>query len=327
MICLGIESTAHTFGVGVVSSKKKVLADVRKMYWKEKGGIIPVEAAGHHKRVAAQVIREACLEAEGHGIRKVDVIAYSRGPGLSPSLHVGKNRAKALAEEMKVPFIGVNHPVSHLSSAHLFTKAKDPVYLYLSGANTQVIGLAGGKFRVFGETLDVGLGNALDKFGRSIGLGFPAGPQIEVLARDGSFVELPYVVKGMDTSFSGLVTKVGLLYRQGVSKESLCFSFQETAFAMVTEVAERALAHMQKNELVVIGGVAANKRLSQMLEMMCRDRGARCFVVPLKYAADNGVQIAYQGLLEYQAGRRDAAFDIRPYERTDDVEVTWSYEV
>lgn len=325
MICLGIESTAHTFAIGIVSSKKEVLADARAVYKTDKGGIIPTEAATHHKGIAHDLVKQSCLEAESKGMKKIDLIAYSRGPGLSHSLHVGKNMAEELVKDLDIPFIGVNHPVAHLTSGHLFTEAKDPVYLYLSGANTQVIALGGKKFRVFGETLDVGLGNALDKFGREIGMGFPAGPKIEELAKKGSYVELPYAVKGMDTSFSGLVTKLSSLYKKGTSKEDLCFSFQETAFAMVTEVAERALAHTQKKELVVIGGVAANKRLATMLELMCKARNANVFIVPLKYAADNGVQIAYQGILEHQAGRSDGKYEIRPYERTDDITVTWTY--
>ncbi len=325
MICLGIESTAHTFGVGILSQKKQVFADIRAVYKKEKGGIIPTEAAEHHKLNAKKLIKDACQEAEGKGITKIDLVAYSRGPGLAPCLHVGLHEAKELAKSLNVPLIGVNHPLAHLSSAHLFTETKDPVYLYLSGANTQVIALGGKKFRVFGETVDIGLGNALDKFGRDIGIGFPAGPAIEELAKKGKYIELPYVVKGMDTSFSGLVTKLSSLAKKGANKEDLCFSFQETAFAMVTEVAERALAHTEKKELVVIGGVAANKRLAEMLMIMCKERGAQCFVVPLKYAADNGVQIAYQGILEYLAGAREKKPDIYPYERADDVDVTWTY--
>ena len=184
----------------------------------------------------------------------------------------------------------------------------------------------GGRFRILGETLDIGLGNALDKFGREAGLGFPAGPKIEEFAKSGKYIELPYSVKGMDIVLSGLITKCSELLKKGILLNDLCFSLQETAFAMVTEVAERALAHTGKSELVVIGGVAANKRLSNMLDIMCKERNAKFYAVPLKYAADNAVMIAYQGILEYLAGRRDKSQDIRPYERTEDVDIIWDFQ-
>ena len=195
--------------------------------------------------------------------------------------------------------------------------------LYLSGANTQIIALEEGRYRVFGETEDVGLGNALDKFARNIGLGFPGGPKIEQLALQGNYVQLPYTVKGMDVVFSGIITKALEFYKKGVSKEDLCYSLQETLFAMIMEVTERAMAHLNKKKVLLIGGVAANKRLVPMLNLMCKERGAQAFAVPLNYAGDNGVQIAWQGLLEHTAGRQEEKHAIYPYERTDDVEVFW----
>lgn len=318
MICLGVESTAHTFSAGIISSKGKVFADIRDMY-KSATGIIPAAAAQHHKQLYHKIIKQALEEAG----QKIDLLAYSHGPGLSPCLHVGVQAAREYAKDLIVPVIGVNHPAAHLTSGQLFTKAKNPVFLYISGANTQVISIEGGAFRIMGETLDIGLGNALDKFGRSINLGFPAGPQIEEAAKTGAYIKLPYTVKGMDTAFSGLITKCGHLAQKGVAKEDLCFSLQETAFAMVTEIAERAMAFTQKDELLLIGGVAANKRLCEMLAIMCRERDAAFFAAPLQYAGDNGVMIAWQGLLEYQAGRRDSTVDIYPYERIEEVKVIW----
>ncbi|MBI4983018.1 UGMP family protein, partial [Candidatus Woesearchaeota archaeon] len=162
----------------------------------------------------------------------------------------------------------------------------DPCYLYVSGVNTQIVVYDGGKYRVVGETLDIGLGNMLDKFGRLLGLGFPAGPQIEELAKKGKYVELPYVVKGMDTSFSGILTRVKQLYEKGISKEDLCYSVQETCFAMLTEVVERAIAHTEKKELLLVGGVGTNKRFCEMLEIMCQERGCKFYKVPLSLAGD-----------------------------------------
>ncbi len=322
MIILGIESTAHTFAASVITRKGEILSDVRSVFRTEKGGMIPNEVARHHSNVADEVIREAISKSRQ---RKLDLVAYSSSPGLSPCLRVGLEKAKEFAKELNAEILGVNHCVSHLTSGHLFTKAKNPIYIYTSGANTQIISLEGNKFRIFGECLDIGMGNALDKFGREIGLGFPAGPLIEKLAKKGKYVKLPYVVKGMDLSFSGIITSAINKFSKGVKKEDLCYSIQENFFSMLTEVSERALAHTNKNEILLIGGVAANKRLCEMLEKMCKDRNAKFYAIPLKYAADNSVMIAYQGFLEYSAGKREniEESDINPNERTDQINVIW----
>lgn len=322
MICLALEGTAHTAGVAIVSNKGEILSDVRDMYTKETTGIIPSEAAQHHKNVFPKLIKQAIQKAH---IKKIDLVAYSQSPGLPPCLKETLHAARDISKDLKTPIIGVNHCCAHLSSAHFFTKAKDPVYIFVSGANTQIIALEGGKFRIFGETLDTGLGNALDKFGRAIGIGFPAGPKIEESAKKGNYIELPYTVKGMDLSFSGIVTAAIDKYKKGNSKKDLCFSIQETLFSMLTEVTERALAHTKKKEAVIIGGVAANKRLSEMLTIMCKERNAKFYVVPLKYSGDQAVMIAMQALLEYQIGNETKHPDINPYERTDEINVNWEY--
>ena len=317
MICLGIESTAHTFGCGIVS-KKKVLSNVKASYTTEKGGIIPTDAAKHHEEVAQKVIQEAFRKAK---VIKVDLISYSAGPGIGPCLHVGVNAAKVLSKDLNVPLIGINHCIAHLNIAKLVTKVKDPVLLYASGANTQVIAFEGGRYRIFGETLDQGIGNVFDAFARYIGLGFPGGPKIEQLAlKSKNYIELPYAVKGMDVSFSGLLTNLKTKYTSKKFKvEDLCFSLQETAFAMLLEVTERAMAHCNKQELVLGGGVACNKRLQAMAKIMCKERGAKFYVPPNDLLVDNGAMIGYEGLLEYSAGHRDKLQNIRPYERTDEV--------
>lgn len=321
MICLGIESTAHTFAASVVTGKKEVLSDVRDTYTTEKGGMIPAEVAIHHENVCDRVVREAI---EKSGVSKIDLVAYSRGPGLGKRvLGIGLKKAVEIGKEMNIPVFGVNHCIAHLTSGSLFSDCKDPVYVYVSGANTQIIALEGGKYRIFGETLDIGMGNALDKFGRDLGLGFPAGPIIEELAVKGEYVELPYVVKGMDLSFSGLVTKGVDLFKKGFSKEDLCYSMQETIFAMLMEVSERAMAHCGKKEALLIGGVGANKRLVTMLDIMCNERNGKSFVVPLKYAGDQATMIAWQGILEWNAGRRKDSLKVNPFERTDEIDVFW----
>lgn len=320
MIVLGIESTAHTFGAAVLNQKGEILSDVRDIFTTVEGGMIPTQVAKHHEQAADTVIKKALADAKAN---HVDLVVYSRGPGLAPCLKVGLIKAKEYALSFGCAIIGAHHPMAHLTSGLLFTEAQDPVMLYLSGANTQIIALEAGKYRVFGETEDVGLGNALDKFARALGLGFPGGPKIEQLALNGKWVELPYTVKGMDVAFSGIITRVTQLANKGIPKEDLCYSLQEVFFSMITEVTERAMAHLRKKEVLLIGGVAANKRLCAMLEIMCKARGAKFFAVPMKYAGDNAAMIAWQGLLEYHAGRREKHLDIYPYERCDDIDVLW----
>ncbi|MBU2523018.1 MAG: N(6)-L-threonylcarbamoyladenine synthase Kae1 [Nanoarchaeota archaeon] len=328
-ICLGIESTAHTFGIGIIKNKK-VIANVLDGYKTEKGGIIPSEAAKHHIAVKERVLATA-LENAGISLEEIDLIAYSRGPGLAPCLHAGIRFAKELSLKLKKPIIGVNHCIAHLEIGKLLTKAKDPVLLYASGANTQVIAYTGGKYRVFGETLDMGVGNFIDTFARSAGLGFPGGPKISELADKGKeLIEIPYVVKGMDVSFSGMLTNLEQKFKSGKYKiEDLAFSLQETAFPMLIEVSERAMAHLHKKELLLGGGVASNKRLQEMGGIMCLERGGKFFCPERQFLTDNGAMIAWLGILcgknsvKHDKMEGNPKIDIFPYERTDDVEVNW----
>jgi len=319
MICLGIESTAHTFGVGIIDNKGKILANALDMFTTKEGGMILGEVAKHHRACTDRILLEALQEAK-LTLADIDLISYSRGPGLPPSLKVGMEFAKDLAEKNSIPLVGVNHCVAHLTIGKQITSAKDPVYLYVSGVNSQVIAFIEGRFRIFGETLDLGLGNALDKFARDAGLGFPGGPAIEQMAKKGSYIDLPYAVKGMDVSFSGIATRARQLLQKGVKVEDICYSLQEVCFSMLTEVAERAMAHTGKQEVILIGGVAANKRFCEMLSIMAAERGARFIPVPMKYCGDQGVMIAWQGILEYKPEGGNKAIDIYSKERTDECE-------
>lgn len=322
MNVLAIESSAHTFGIGIFDGEnKRILANARDVFSTEEGGMIPKKVAEHHMAVKEKVLVQALAEAK-LTMKNIDLISYTQGPGLAPALLVGRDFAMALAKEHKKKLSGVNHIAAHLEIGLFCTGAKDPIFLFCSGANTQVI-VHEDKYRVFGEALSIAVGNALDKFAREIGLGFPGGPKVEELAKKGKYIELPYSVKGMDVDFSGIVTRAVQLYKKGISKEDLCFSLQETCFAMLIEVTERALAHCEKKEVLLIGGVAANKRFSEMLSAMCVQRGAKAFTVPLAYAGDQGAMIAYQGWLERK--REQTEFDINAKWRIDEVDTFWRH--
>lgn len=320
---VGIETTAHTFGVGVVSNGK-VLANVKDMYKPSEGGIIPNKSAEHHKLVSQDLWDDALSKA-GCSDKDIEAIAVSNAPGLAPCLHAGLNFAKDKARKLGVPLIPVNHCIAHLEIGQS-VGAKDPVLLYASGANTQVIAYSAGKYRVFGETLDLGVGNFIDTFGRYVGIPFPGGPVLEGKAKNGKYIdELPYSIKGMDVSFSGMQTKMKQLYAKGISVEDLAFSMQETAFAMLVEAAERALAHTGKKELVLGGGVACNARLQEMCRIMCEARGAKMFCPAREFLVDNGGMIAYTGEILYRSGikKRAEEVEINARERTDQVIVKW----
>ncbi len=325
LVVLGIESTAHTYGVGIATSTGKILANVNAIYTPSKGGIHPREAAEHHSKVAAKVLADALSEAN-MSINEIDGIAVALGPGMGPCLRIGSSVARALAVYFDKPLIPVNHAVAHIEIAKLTTNTKDPLVVYISGGNTIIAAFSEGRYRIFGETLDLALGNCIDTFARELNLGFPGVPIVEKLAKKGErFIKLPYVVKGQDVSFSGLLTQALRLAKEGVRIEDLCYSLIEVAYSMIVEVAERALAHTGKKELVLTGGVARSRILQEKLEKMCRIHNARFAVVPDEYAGDNGAMIAYTGALALECGITipvEKSF-IRQRWRLEEVDVPW----
>ncbi len=327
MITLGIESTAHTLGVGITDPDDKgiVLANVIDMYRPPQGGLHPREAANHHAENVAKDIEKALSEA-GIKIEEVDLVSFSMGPGLGPCLKTSATAARAISHRMGIPIIGTNHCIAHIEIGRVLEKCDDPVLLYASGGNTQVIAFSEGRYRIFGETEDIGIGNMFDKLGRALGMGFYAGPRIEELALEGTeLLDIPYSVKGMDVSFSGIMTSALALHKKGFKLEDIAMSVQETAFAMLTEVTERAMAHTGKDQVLLGGGVAQNNRLRDMVKEMAQARGADMFVPERRYCVDNGAMIAWLGHLMYSSGvRMDiSSTAVRQRFRTDEVEITW----
>ena len=329
-LCLGIESTADDFGVGIAAFQGSILANVSDSYVPTEGGIHPREAARHHADVADRVLRQALEQAYAKPA-DIEVVAFSQGPGLGPSLRTGATVARALASYLGIPLVGVNHSVAHIEIGKQQTAAVDPLTLYVSGGNTIVTAFEAGRYRVFGETLDIALGNCLDVFAREAGLkrdkGMALGAVLEQLASKGKiFVPLPYVVKGMDLSLSGLLTAAITLLNKGkYPLEDLCYSVQEHVFSMVTEVTERALAHTEKKEVLLTGGVAVNKRLQDMVGMIAEEHEAKFSVVPQQFATDNGAMIAWTGVLAYTHGLTTPVEEsvVKLRWRMDKVDVPW----
>lgn len=324
MICLGIESTAHTYGIGIMTDKKKVLANEKNMYTTMLGGLHPREVAQYQSKHLKEVLENA-LTAAGISLKEVDLIAFSQGPGLGATLKNSAITARILGLKLGVPVLGVNHLLGHIEIGKAFTGARNPVTVMATGANTQIIGYENKRYRVYGETLDIGIGKAIDVFGRALGIGFPAGPELSKLYYEGKeYIELPYTVKGMDLTFSGLVTRAKEL-KDKARKEDLAYSFMHTAFCMVAEVTERALSHLEGKEVLLTGGVASSKPFRQVISRMCEERKARFYVPDPEYCTDNGIQIAWQGITEYKAGRRQEIKDTitDPKQRVEQIEISW----
>jgi N6-L-threonylcarbamoyladenine synthase len=321
---LGIESTAHTFGCGVVSSEGRVLSNVKSEYVPKSGGIHPREASQFHATTAASVVHEALGTAD-MGLSGLDAIAFSMGPGLGPCLRTGATVARTLALEAHKPLIPVNHSLAHIEIGRVACHENDPLIVYVSGGNTIVSAYSDGRYRIFGETLDIALGNCLDTFARALGLPHPGVPKLESLAVEGKrFIPLPYVVKGQDVSYSGLLTMATRMIGKEDPKD-LSLSLLEVAYGMLAEVTERALAHTEKPSMLLTGGVARSRRLQGMLQSVCGVHSARFHVVPAELAGDNGAMIAwtgYLGLKEGQAVPVEESF-IRPKWRLEEVEVPW----
>ncbi len=322
---LGIECTAHTFGAGIATSAGKIEANVNDTYQPKLGGIHPREAAQHHSQASPDVIRGALKEAH-ISASDLSAIAVSIGPGMGPCLRTGATVARALAAYYSKPLVPVNHAVAHLEIGLLTEKLSDPVFAYVSGGNTQIIAFGSGRYRVFGETLDIALGNCLDVFAHEVGLGHPGVPLVEELAEKGSrLLTLPYNVKGQDMSYSGLLTAALALWRRGERLEDIAFSLREVAYAMLCEVVERALAQTGKREVLLIGGVAKSRRLQEMLREVGAQHQATFHYAPPDLAGDNGGMIAWAGVLAYQKGItvRVEKSNVRPRWRADQVEARW----
>jgi len=325
MAVLGIESTAHTASVGVVSDAAEILGLASDMYRPTKGGIHPREAANHHVEQLPGLVERA-MEAAHLRPAEVEAIAFSQGPGLGPCLRAGATVARMLSLAWDRPLVPVNHCVAHVEIARILSGLDDPLLLYASGGNTQVIAYARGRYRVLGETLDIGIGNFLDKLWIELGGTFPGGPAIEAEAKNGrQLLPLPYSVHGMDVAFSGILTAALALDARGAARADLAYSVEVTTYAMLTEITERALAHRRRDTVVLGGGVACNERLRTMVRTMVEARGGTMFAPPRSLCVDNGAMIAWTGQLALRAGVTVPveASAIEPRQRTDQVLAPW----
>ena len=271
-----------------------MLSNPRRTYITPPGeGFLPRDTARHHRAHVLTVLREALQEAN-IAPDQIDAVAYTKGPGMGAPLASVAVVARTVAQLWNKPIVGVNHCIGHIEMGRLITGAENPTVLYVSGGNTQVIAYSQQRYRIFGETIDIAVGNCLDRFARVIGLSNDPSPgyNIEQCAKDGSaFLPLPYTVKGMDVSFSGILSSIedraDTLLKSGqytkvsprpdvatsshpsYPQADLCFSLQETIFAMLVETTERAMAHCGSSEVLIVGGESCSS-LQRSLQQHCR---------------------------------------------------------
>ena len=340
---MGFEGSANKIGIGIVDDKGNVLANPRKTYITPPGqGFKPNETAIHHRKEILGLIKEALNESKLK-ISQIDGLAYTKGPGMGAPLNSVALVVRTLSQLWNKPIIPVNHCIGHIEMGRIVTGAKNPVILYVSGGNTQIIAYSNKRYRIFGETIDSAVGNVLDRFARMINISNDPSPgyNIEQKAKEykgDDLLELPYIVKGMDVSFGGFLTylEYNIVKKRDelegdYSDEFLCFSVQETIFAMLIEITERAMAHIGSNEVLIVGGVGCNKRLQEMMDKMCQQRGAKVYGMNDKFCIDNGAMIAWAGLLHFISeekykkgnGIQLKESTVTQRFRTDQVLVTW----
>lgn len=332
VLCIGLEGSANKLGIGIVRDGK-VLSNVRHTYVAPPGqGFLPRDTALHHQQHILDVL-QASLDEAGVVPQDLDCICYTKGPGMGAPLVSVAVVARTISQLWNKPLVAVNHCIGHIEMGRLVTGAQNPTVLYVSGGNTQVISYSNKRYHIFGETLDIAVGNCLDRFARLIKLSNDPSPgyNIEQLAKKGKqYISLPYVVKGMDVSFSGLLSyieDIGLkkLNKGECTDADLCYSLQETVFAMLVEITERAMAHCSSAEVLIVGGVGCNVRLQEMMAEMAEERGAKLFATDERYCIDNGAMIAQAGYELFRTGQVTKIEDSSCTQRfrTDEVLVTW----
>ncbi|WYZ38968.1 hypothetical protein EsH8_III_000882 [Colletotrichum jinshuiense] len=341
LIALGCEGSANKLGIGVMlhnGAESTILSNIRHTFVSPPGtGFLPKDTAKHHRSFFVQLARRALREANV-SVSEVDCVCFTKGPGMGAPLTSVAVAARTLSLLWDKPLVGVNHCVGHIEMGRTITGAQNPVVLYVSGGNSQVIAYAEQRYRIFGETLDIAVGNCLDRFARTLEISNDPAPgyNIEQLAKKGTrLLELPYAVKGMDCSFSGILASADILAGQMKAAQAkgeetftpadLCFSLQETVFAMLVEITERAMAHVGSNQVLIVGGVGCNERLQEMMGGMAKERGGSVFATDERFCIDNGIMIAHAGLLAYETGFRTSLEDSSCTQRfrTDEVHIKW----
>lgn len=317
-ITMGIESSCDETSVGIVSDGRNLLANVilsQIPIHTKFGGVVPEIASRHHLENINDVIDRALSEAEIE-LTDVDLIGVTYGPGLVGALLVGVATAKMLAYAKGIPLVGVNHMHGHVAANYIEHKELEPPFigLIVSGGHTNIVDVKDyNTCQIIGRTRDDAAGEAFDKVARVIGLGYPGGPKMDMAARSGDRNAINFkrvwLEKGSyDFSFSGLKT-AALNYinserqaKRELNINDIAASFQESVVDVITKKAIDAAIEFKRNNLVVSGGVAANTRLSELLEERAKYAGIRVFKPSPILCTDNGAMIATSAYYEAKYG-------------------------
>ena len=327
MLVLGIESSCDETGVALYDSDAGLLAHAlhtQMAMHAEYGGVVPELASRDHIRRIVP-LTETCLADAGKTRADLDAIAYTAGPGLGGALLVGASFANALAFGLDIPVVPIHHLEGHLLSPLLAEpRPTFPfIALLVSGGHTQLMAVHGvGDYRLLGETLDDAAGEAFDKTAKLLGLPYPGGPLLSQLAQSGDpkrfTLPRPMIKSGdLEMSFSGLKTAVLTLVKQlgdidDTTRNDICRAFQDAIVEVLTSKAHKALRDSGMTQLVVAGGVGANRQLRESLNALAAKQGYQVFYPPLELCTDNGAMIAFAGALRVSQAQPVGGFGVKP---------------
>lgn len=318
LIVIGIESSCDETSCAVIKNGREVLSNIISSQidiHKKFGGVVPEVASRKHVEVISNVVKEA-IEKANISFEDIDIIAATYGPGLVGALLVGLSYAKGLALSLNKPFVGVNHIEGHIAANYIAHKQLEPPYLCLivSGGHTHLVLVKDyTEFEVLGRTRDDAAGEAYDKVARALGLGYPGGPLIDALAKEGDeyAVDFPKAYledESFDFSFSGLksavlnyLNKMQMTGKE-INREDVAASFQRAVVEILTEKAIIAAKKYKMNTICLAGGVAANSKLRDTLEKECKKEGINFYYPPISLCTDNAAMIASAGYFNYKAG-------------------------
>jgi len=315
ILTLGIESSCDETSVSVVKNGREILSniiDTQIPIHEKYGGVVPEIASRNHIEAISRVTKKA-LEEANVKFEDIDAITPTYGPGLVGALLVGLSYAKALSFAINKPLVGVNHIQGHIAANYITYPELKPPFLCVmtSGGNTQLVHVKNyTEFEVLGKTRDDAIGEAFDKVARVVGLGYPGGPKVDKLAKDGNpnAIELPKThFDNLDFSFSGIKTAVINLHHKNpdVNKADLCASFEKTVTEILLENAEKALKQTGLKTIALAGGVSANSYIrNEFLKL--EKQGIKVYMPDLKLCTDNAAMIASAGYYNFIEGKRNS---------------------
>ncbi len=311
MLILGIESSCDETTASIVKDGREVLSNVinsQIAIHTEYGGVVPEIASRSHVEVINNVVQEAIKQANVT-IDDIDAIAVTYGPGLVGCLLVGVSYAKGLSYSTNKPLIPVNHIKGHICANYLTYPELEPPFmcLLISGGNTQLVNVTGyNEYEILGKTRDDAIGESFDKVARVVGLGYPGGPKIDKLAKEGTAnIDLPVThFDNLDFSFSGIKTAVINLNHKdpNINKADLCASFEKAVTQMIIDNCKKAVEQYKSNKLVLAGGVSSNSYIRNAFDELAKELDIKVYYPELKLCTDNAAMIASCGFYEYQKG-------------------------